>query len=297
MAKNPKSAPNRKTVKKAESHKVHKALPGVWTLTKKTAAILWINRTLFLGIAVVYALLTLVFVGVASNANITNLKQSFDGNSSLVTGIGLFINLIGTSGSNSNAAAGAYQFMIAIIASLAIIWAYRQVVAGVKIRVRDSYYKGMYGLVPFVIILIIIGLQLLPLLIGSAVYGQVMNNGIAVAVFEKLLWGMLFGISALISLYMLSSTIFALYISALPDMTPVKALRSAHDLVKGRRIVLIRKILYLPLLLLVLSAIIMLPFIIWMTALAQVVFFMLGIMVLLVVHGYFYVLYRELINE
>lgn len=292
MAKKPKFLPTRKPIKK-----VHKALPSVWKLTKTAANLILQNRILFLGISLVYALLTLVLVGIASNTDIAALKQSFSGNSSINTGINVFLNLLGTSGNSSNAAAGAYQFILAIIASLAIIWALRQEVAGIRIRIRDTYYKGMYALVPFILVLLFIGLQLVPLLAGSAIYVQVMGNGIAVAMFEKILWGLLFGLSALVSLYLISSSVFALYIVTLPDMTPIKALRSAHGLVKGRRIVLIRKILFLPLLLFILAAVIMLPFIIWMTALAQAVFFIIGMLVLLVVHSYFFTLYRELINE
>lgn len=294
MAKKPKSLPTRKPVKKVESHK---ALPSVWTLTKSAAALIWRNRLLFLGITAVYALLTLVLVGLASNVDVASLKQSFSGNSSIVTNLNVFLNLLGSSGNSSNAAAGAYQFILAIIASLAVIWALRQVVAGVTIRIRDSYYKGMYAFVPFILVLLLIGLQLLPLLVGSAIYVQVMGNGIAVVMFEKILWGILFGLSALVSIYLISSSIFALYIVTLPDMTPFKALRSAHGIVKGRRVVLIRKILFLPLLLFILSAVLMLPFIIWMTALAQAAFFIISMLVLLVVHSYFFTLYRELINE
>ncbi len=297
MAKRSKSLSKTNPVKKVEKSKVNITLPSVWALTRGATKLILQNRVIFLGVTIVYAILTLLFVGIASNTDITALKQAFAGNSSISTGFNVFLNLLGTSSGSSNTASGAYQFILAIIASLAIIWALRQVVSGVKIRIRDAYYRGMYALVPFILILLVIGLQLLPLIIGSAIYAQVMSNGIAVLLFEKILWGILFGFSALISLYLLSSSTFALYIVTLPDMTPVKALRSAHALVKGRRIVLIRKLIFLPLLLFVAAAIIMLPFILWMAFLAQAVFFALGMFVLLIVHGYLFALYRGLINE
>ena len=55
---------------------------------------------------------------------------------------------------------------------------------------------------------------------------------------------------------------FALYIVTLPDMTPMKALRSARELVRYRRWTVLRKVLFLPLMLLVVAAIIMVPIII-----------------------------------
>lgn len=297
MAKKSATKPTRKLVNKVDSNKAHKALPSAWSITNKAAELFWQNRTLFLGIAFVYALLTLLFVGVANTDSVESLKQSLGGNSSIVNGINVFVNLIGTNSGSTNTATGAYQFILAIIASLAIIWALRQTVAGVTIRIRDAFYKGMYALVPFILVLLLIGLELLPLLTGLVIFDQVISNGIAVVMFEKILWGMLLGLSALISLYLISSSIFALYIVTLPDMTPIKALRSARGIVKARRIVLIRKILFLPLLLFILAVVIALPFIIWIAAIAKAVVFIIGMLMLLVVHSYFFTLYRELINE
>jgi hypothetical protein len=58
-----------------------------------------------------------------------------------------------------------------------------------------------------------------------------------------------------------------------------------------------RKVLFLPLLLLLIAAAIMLPIIIWLAPLARWVFFILTMSVLAAVHGYLYTLYRELLRE
>jgi hypothetical protein len=147
------------------------------------------------------------------------------------------------------------------------------------------------------LVLLIVSLQLLPLLIGSSLYSLVITNGIAVNALEKGLWLVFFLALALWTLYMISASLFALYIVTLPEMTPLKALRSARELVRGRRWTVLRKILYLPLLLLVVAAIIMVPIIIWLTALAQWVFFLLTMFSLIAIHTYMYNLYRELLNE
>src|SRR5205823_2479549 len=112
-----------------------------------------------------------------------------------------------------------------------------------------------------------------------------------------LIWAVLFIILSFVSLYMLSASVFALYIVTLPDMTPLKALRSARELVHHRRWTVLRKILWLPLLLLIIAAVVMVPIIIVLTPLAQWIFFLLTMLALLAVHGYMYTLYRELLNE
>lgn len=284
-------------------HKYPGHLSGVWQLSKTTALILWKYRVLFIGITIVYGLLNLILVrGFANGTDVGSLKtqlgQIFSGNfGSLASSLTIFVVLIGSAGGGSSSTAGAYQVLLVIVASLAIIWALRQVLSGARPRIRDAYYKGMYPLIPFMVVLLVIGLQLLPLLIGSTLYSLVISNGIAAYFIEKLVWALLFASLALGSLYMISSSIFALYIVTLPDMTPMKALRSARELVRHRRWTVLRKIISLPILLLVVAAVVMLPIIVWLTPLAQWVFFVLTMGAIAAVHTYAYTLYRELLNE
>lgn len=278
-------------------------LPSVYKLTKTSALTIWNHKGLFAGITVIYGLLNLILVqGIAGTNDASSLKDSLDqiftGNfGGLASGLSIFAIMLGSAGNSTSQTAGAYQFFLALIGSLAIIWALRQVLAGVSLRVRDPYYKGIYPLVPFLLVLLFVGLQLIPLLIGSSIYTIVINNGIAVLGVEKFLWALLYGLLALLTFYMLSSSLFALYIVTLPDMTPMKALRSARELVRYRRWTVLRKIISLPVILLIVAALIMVPIIVWLTSLAQWVFFILTMSALLAIHTYMYTLYRELLNE
>lgn len=278
-------------------------LPNAWRLTKRTALTLWDNRRLFIGLTLVYGLLNLLLVqGLSNSTDVSSLKHSldqvFNGHlGSLGSSLSVFAVLVDSAGNSSSPTAGVYQLVLALIVSLAIIWALRQRLAGHQIRVRDAYYRGMYPLIPFILVLIVVGLQLIPFLVGSTIYSLVISNGIAVHFVEKLVWLLVFLVLALLTLYMLSSSLLALYIVTLPDMTPMKALRSARDLVRHRRWTVLRKILCLPLILLIVAAVLMVPIIIWLTPLAQWLFFILTMFVLVAVHGYMYTLYRELLNE
>ena len=277
-------------------------VPSVWQLTKQPSLLLWRHWRLFTGITLVYSLLTVILAqslaGTSATTLKTQLSQAAGGHlSGLASSALVFTGLIGSAGSKASGAAGANQFFLSLIASLAIIWALRQTVAGQTLRIRDAYYKGVYPLVPFVLVLLVIGLQLLPMVVGSSVYAIVISQGIAVHVYEKIIWASIFGLLTLLTLYWLASSLFGLYIVTLPDMTPLKALRSARQLVRGRRWTVLRKLLFLPLLLLLVAAVVMLPFIIWLTPLATYVFFLLGSFALLAVHSYMYGLYRDLLNE
>lgn len=278
-------------------------LPNVWRLSRAAAGLLWDHKGLFAGIIGIYGLLNLLLVqGIAGGTDVQGIKallqQSLHGQlAGLSIGVTIFANLLTSSGNANSTTSGSYQFFLVLICSLAVIWALRQVLAGSRLRVRDAYYRGMFPLVPFVLVLSVIGLQLLPLLIGSSLYTLVITNGIAVYAAEKFVWALLYVSLALLSLYMVSSSVFALYIVTLPDMTPLKALRSARELVRYRRWTVLRKIFFLPILLLAVAAVIMIPVILLLTPLAQWIFFMLTMAAVAAVHSYMYVLYRELLNE
>lgn len=301
--KSGRSAANSDSLSRQKKPKTPVRLPSVYALTKTATKTVWDNKGLFAGITLVYGLLNLILVqGIAGSSDTASLKQTLDqiftGHfAGLASGLSVFTVMLGSAGNSSSQTAGAYQTFLALIGSLAIIWALRQVLTGSKLRIRDPYYRGMYPLVPFVLIMIVVAVQLIPLLIGSSLYAIVINNGIAAQFIERLLWALLYGAMALLTLYMLSSSLFALYIVTLPDMTPVKALRSARELVRNRRWTVLRKIICLPLILLATAAIIMVPIIVWLTPLAQWVFFILTMSALLAIHAYMYTLYRELLNE
>lgn len=278
-------------------------LPNVWQLTRTASLTLWRHWRLFAGITLVYGLLNLVLAqGIAGGTDVSQLKDSlrqvFTGHFGFVgSSLSIFTVLLGSAGNNTSPTAGAYQTFLALIGSLAMIWALRQVLSGRRPRLRDAYYHGMYPLVPFILVLMIIGLQLIPLAVGSSVYSVVINNGIAVTALERFLAVLLFLVLALWSLYMISSSLFALYIVTLPDMRPMAALRSARELVHGRRWTVLRKLLCLPIILLAVAAVVMVPIITILTPLAQWVFFILTMSALLAFHTYVYTLYRELLNE
>jgi len=298
-----KPASNQPAVIEKSAPVIYAKLPSIYQIAKKSVDLIWENRKLFIAICITYGLLNLILVqGLASGTNIDSLKseisKGFSGHlGSLASSVGVFAELLSSSGNSSSQTAGAYQVFLFIVISLAVIWTLRQIVAGKKIRMRQAFYQGMNPLIPFILVVLMFCIQLIPLVIGSALYSLAISSGVAITLIEKILFIIIFALFLSWSFYLLSSTIFAVYIVTLPDMTPLKALRSAKQLVKKRRIVIIRKILGMPVMLLIAAAIIMVPIIIVLTSLAQWVFFVLTTLTLLLAHTYMYTLYRELLNE
>jgi len=251
---------------------------------------------LFLGITLIYGLLNLLLVhGLSNSVDMQSIKTLLA--AGRVDGILTAYALLVTTPTNTaSQVSGLYQAILLVIGSLAIIWALRQTMAGtIRLRIRDAFYQGMYPLIPVLVVLLMIGLQLLPLVIGASLYSTVMANGIAAHLIERIVWLVVFLGLGLLSLYLASSSVFGLYIAALPDMTPVKALRSGRKLVRGRYWSVFRKLLFLPLVLVVATAVVVLPVLLASAVLAPIVLFLLSMAMLPFVHAYLYTLYRELL--
>lgn len=276
-------------------------LASPFRLLRDAAALMLRQWRVCLGILLIYGLSTTLLVqsfGAGGDvAGVKSVLQSaFNGQlGQFVSSVSVFAYLLGSSGNVTSPTAGAYQLMLTLITSLALIWTFRQAYASQKIRIRDTYYRGMYPLIPFVLVLVLAALQLLPFAIGAILYGMVTGNGIAVTMIEQILWAVVLGLSGLVSVYMLSSSIFGLYVVCLPDMTPFKALRASRDLVRYRRWAVVGRVLFLPFSLLLAGFIIMLPVIYFAAPAASLVFALLSMVGLAMVHGYLYRLYRELI--
>lgn len=279
-------------------------LPNSFRLFKSAVKLLLKKWRLFGGIVVVYLILTVVLVkGFGVSSDISQLKTTVlelfqGGTAQLVTGLTLFSVLLSNANTTASEVAGAYQSVLLIVISLVLIWALRQTLAEkpVAVSVKDSFYKGLYPLIPFILVLLVIGLQLLPLVFANFLYTVVFGGGLAVTALEQVLWGVLIFLLVLLTLYMVTSSVFALYIVTLPNIRPMQSLRSARDLVIYRRWLIMRKVLFLPLALLVLAAVIVVPIIILSPAVAEWVFFVLSMSGLAITHSYFYQLYRELLK-
>lgn len=275
-------------------------LPSAWKITRLSGALLWKHKTLFGGVLLIYALLQIVLVQGIFGADFretSKLAEDAFGEqwNGLASGLTLFTYLVGSAGQTNTAEASVYQSILLLIVSLATIWALRQVLAGHSVRIRDAYYKGMHPLIPFVLVLMVVLLQTLPLLIGAWLYQAVVASGIAVTGVEQAFWIMIFLLFATLSVYMICSSLFALYIATLADMTPMNALRSARGLVLHRRWSVFRKLLFLLVVLLVGLALVLVPVIVMYAPAAPIVFYALGVLVVGFVHAYIYTLYRELL--
>ncbi len=276
-------------------------MPSAFRLLRTALGTLKQHWKLFLGIIAIYGLLNIILVeGISGAGDPSTIKdalhQGLSGHfGQFASGASVFVYLLGTSASNGTPGSGTYQFILTLTVSLALIWALREVYAGHKVRIRDSYYRGMYPFVPFLLVCCVVLIQCIPFAIGAYLYSTVTANGVAATSLETVLWGVIFALLALTTLYMLASSIIALYIVTLQDMEPMAALKAARDLVRNQRWAVLRRVVFLPIALVLLSAAIIIPSILFATVFAQFIFFAVTTVFVAVLHSYMYALYRSLL--
>ena len=285
---------NRAQVKKKASKQ---ALPSSFSVLVDVLKLFKANWRPLGGIMLVYLILNIVFASGLSSVinNFSTVKETLAADNSFSNALSGLGSLLGSGASGDSQSGSALQSVLLVIGSLAIIWALRQLLAKKEFSVKDAYYKSMFPLVPFLLVIFVIIIQLLPITLGSAIVALISStlasSGtatfiMALALVPLFAW----------SVYMLSSSVFALYIVTLPDMQPRQALRSAKRLVEFRRLKVIRRLLFLPLFILLAMAVIVLPLILFIDLLVIPVFYLLSILVLLVAHAYLYNLYRGLLD-
>jgi hypothetical protein len=273
-------------------------LPNVFILTKDCLVNININLKSFAKVAGIYYFLTLLLVrGFSTTVNVLQLKNNYLSNkgTSLGSDFSALSSVIGSSFSTTSGASNVYQTALFVVFSLAFIWMLRHVLLNKNLTLRNIFYKSQTPLIPFVIVLIFIILELLPMIIGLFIFSTVFANGIAVHLVEKIIWSILSFSFVATSLYLLVSSIFALYIVTLPDVRPIQALRSSWQLTKKRRTLLLRKVILLPIVLFIILSVVSLIFIAIIPAIADYIYFALSIVAVLLAHSYLYNLYRKMI--
>ena len=280
--------------------KPEKRLPNVFKLWAEAVWQLRSHWKAFLGIAAIYGLGVLLlqkgFGVLGSVGDLKNVYATVSGsNGNIGNSFSLFFDLLSNTNNALNPVAGSYQLLFGVVVSLVVIWSLRQAYAGHAVSVRDGFYRGMQPLIPFLLITLVILAELLPMLGGLGLYSTVVMGGLAVNWVEVLLWAVLCSLLVVLSLYLLCSTIFALYVVSLPGMTPMSALRSARELVRHRRWSVMRKLLFLPFSLLIVGLVLIVPFIAFAPALAGILFFIGTVLVLPLANAYMYTLYRSLL--
>ena len=293
-----------KTTKKMSKKKATKQknksskLPSAITLISESLKFIYKNRKILAGVTAIYAILYLIFIRAGSKFDINGTSQLVSdslGDNAILNKTVLTGTLISSGGGSGTSTTGLYSFILLIVGTLAFIWTIRHLTAGKTFHIRDAYYKGMYPIIPFTIIIFIISLELIPFVVGGFLYSTAEMNSLISTLAERLFFISLWLVFSSLSAYWLANSLIALYAVTLPDIYPIEALRSTKEVIKGRRWNVLSRILLLILFMAIVSMCILLIAVSLIPVAAVYIYDILMIAGLLFVNVYMFKLYRSLI--
>lgn len=294
-------------------------LPGYISFSAYVVRTLYAHKKLFVGLALFYAVLGGLLVGVASQETYSQLTELLD-----ETGANIFSGGWGAIGQATTlfiaTASGGitpslteaqqiYSGIILLLTWLATVWALRAILAGSVPSLRAVLYNSGAPIIGTGLVMLAALFQLLPIALAIVV----VNAAIATGMFDSPTMSMLISLAAgglsLLSVYWITSTIMALVVVTLPGMYPWQAIRTAGDLVIGRRLRILLRLLWMMLVSAVVVTAIVLPVILvdravtsvwgWFELVPLVPFTVMAVSSLTVIWSasYVYLLYRKVVED
>ncbi|MDB5168546.1 MAG: hypothetical protein JWO55_804 [Candidatus Saccharibacteria bacterium] len=297
-------------------------MPGYWAFTNHVRKILWDNRKLFLYVIIIYAVLTVTLISFASEDTYMQLRDSLNSTASnAFTGVwgelskaGLIL-AAGATGALNSAQIGSqgqsqiFPILIGLLTWLTTVWLLRAILAGRRPKMRDGLYNAGAPILPTFLVSAVIIVQLIPMALAFFAYNAAVVSGLLDGGAEAMMFWLVAGLLVVLSLYWITSTLIALVVVTLPGMYPMQALRTAGDLVVGRRVRILLRLLWLVFTVVLTWAIVVIPIIlfdgwiksawdaIWWLPLVPIVLLLMGAFTVIWVAGYVYLLYRKIVED
>lgn len=273
----------------------------------------------FLPFIVLMTILYIVAVGLLSEDMYQQFNDAIDsGSTSLASGeVGnfaraaiLLISSVTTGGLSTGMSEVQFAFMIGLflIMWLVTIFLLRHFLAGEQPRLRDGLYNALAPLISTFLVFAVIFVQAIPIMLVVITYSAAQLTDFLSTPFYALVYFIFAALMILISAYLLSSSLIALVAVTAPGVYPLKALFAAADMMSGRRIKFIIRLIYLIIVVAFIYIIIMLPVILidlwlksiwsWLVGWPIVPLFLLIVTCFVFIYAttYLYLYYRWLLD-
>ena len=276
---------------------------------------------IFLPLLLIFVGLYIFLIGAMSENTLADVKANVeqtnkdvaDGKIGTVGKAGLtLLGIISTGGLTTMNDA---QIVIAVLL-FAIIWLVtiylaRHLLAGhQEIKMRDGFYSALSPLVSTLVVGLIIFLEAVPIMLTIIVFQVALTTEFLSTPFYALLFFMFAALMITLSLYLLSSSFFAIIVVSAPGLYPLTAVRMAKNLIMGRRLRFLIRIFYLVIIVALLYLLLLMPAIIldgalksqfaWLTdskiPFVAIIQLTITVFIFIYLSIYFYLFYRALLD-
>jgi hypothetical protein len=294
-------------------------LPGYFSFTFYVVNVLKKNKKIFLSLIFLYALLSGLLFGLGSQEVYASLSDTlnqlggdlFMGQFEQVSQTSILLTslLAGSLNSNLTDVQWLYSTILIIFLWLTTVWLLRAIQAGRTPRLRDGIYNAGAPVIATFLLFCVFVLQLLPFAVAAIGISAAIASGLTdVGILSFLVWTIAVLLTVL-SLYWMTSTILALVVITLPGMYPMQALKTASDLVIGRRLRILYRLGWLVIISLIGWGVVMFPIVLldtwlkhvlpsisWLPIVPVALLLVSSLMVVWMT-SYVYLLYRKVVDD
>lgn len=248
------------------------SVPGLLHHAADTFVVIFKNWKLFLPLIIFAVIFNIVLVGLMSEQTYVEFQEALENTNAEIAGgeIGnfakaglLLISTVTTGGLTGGL--GEAQTIFAVIIFLLIwlitIYLLRFRLADKPVKLRDGFYNALTPLLSTFVVFLVAVIQAIPIFIVIFTYSTAVQTDFLSTPFYALVYFIFAATLIILSAYLLSSTLIALVAVTAPGLYPLTALKTASDLMAGRRIRFVIRLLFLLLVLAVVWVVVMLPLI------------------------------------
>ena len=276
---------------------------------------------IFLPLLLIFVGLYIFLIGAMSENTLADIKANVeqtnkdvaDGKIGTVGKAGLtLLGIISTGGlTTMNDAQIVIAVLLFTIIWLVTIYLARHLLAGhQEIKMRDGFYSALSPLVSTLVVGLIIFLEAIPIMLTIIVFQVALTTEFLSTPFYALLFFMFAALMITLSLYLLSSSFFAIIVVSAPGLYPLTAVRMAKNLIMGRRLRFLIRVFYLVIIVALLYLLLLIPAIIldgvlkpqfaWLAEskipFVAIIQLTITVFIFIYLSIYFYLFYRALLD-
>lgn len=275
-AKNPKPLKLHRSFRRSYHEDYDRPLktPGLLHFSLIVLKTLFKNFKLF-GVLLILALaLNMIFVGIMSEDTYSNFTETVRettesieganygevGNAALVLASTIATGGFRTSMTEAHAISAGIIFFIIWLTT---IYLYRQILADRKPKLRDGLYNALAPLLSTLFVAIYAFLCLVPILIVFVLWTTAIATDFLSTPFYSFIFFIPAALLVLLSCYLLPGALTALTAVTAPGLYPLVAVNTSNNLVAGRRIRYILRLLFILFMILIVWSLVMVPVILF----------------------------------
>lgn len=295
-------------------------IPGYWAFTLYVLGLLKSRWKLFLLVVLLYSIFSVIFGSMTSQGTYRQIAglleegapDALSGSWGTIGQAGILVAATFFGGTTSpTEVQQVYTGLIVVLTWLTTVWLLREMLASRKPKLRDGLYSSAAPLISTVLVFIYALIQLLPVGLLAVSFSALYSLGYITEGFGMFIFSVIAILVVALTLYWITSTFIALVVVTLPGMYPGQAIKIAGDLVVGRRLRIIYRLIWMLFIAALGWALIMIPVVLfdswlsgrvdwaWMDWVPIVPFIatLLGSVTAVWMASYIYLLYRKVVDD